>query len=109
MIEANEDITLVTEQQIRDVEQGQAQARAIAEGREVHPAILAAQAEADIAPPPPDTTAPPAALAHTIQRPAPPPPDPDAAARHIRLSIAVVVVLVLFLLWLRQRSANSAR
>ena len=108
MIEANEDISLVTEQQIRDVEQGQAQARAIAEGREVHPAILAAQAEADIAPPPPDTTAPPAALAHTIQRPAPP-PDPDAAVRHIRLSIAVVVVLVLFLLWLRQRSAHSAR
>ena len=107
MIEANEDITLVTEQQIRDVEQGQAQARAIAEGREVHPAILAAQAEADNAPPP-DTAALPAASTHTIQRPAPP-PDPDAAVRHIRLSIAAVVVLVLFLLWLHQRSAHSAR
>ena len=30
MIEANEDITLVTEQQLRDVEKGQAQAKAIA-------------------------------------------------------------------------------
>ncbi len=108
MIEANEDITLVTEQQIRDVEQGQAQARAIAEGREVHPAILAAQAEADNAPLP-DMAALPATSAHTIQRPATPPPDPDAAVRHIRLSIAAVVVLVLFLLWLHQRSAHSAR
>ncbi len=108
MIEANEDISLVTEQQIRDVEQGQAQARAIAEGREVHPAILAAQAEADNAPPP-DMAALPATSAHTIQRPATPPPDPDAAVRHIRLSIAAVVVLVLFLLWLHQRSAHSAR
>ena len=31
MIEANEDIALVTDRQIRDVEQGQAQAKAIAE------------------------------------------------------------------------------
>ena len=106
MIEANEDISLVTEQQVRDVEQGQAQARAIAEGREVHPAILAAQAEADNVPPPPETAA---IETHTIQRPAGPPPDPDAAKRHLRLSIAVIVVLVLFLLWLRQRAAHSAR
>jgi hypothetical protein len=105
MIEANEDISLTVERQLNDVEQGQAQARAIAEGREVHPAILAAQAEADYAPPPPVEAT--VVAAHTVQRPAGPPPDPDAAMRHLRLSIAAVVVLALFLLWLRQRRMKT--
>ena len=104
MIEANEDISLTVERQLHDVEQGQAQARAIAEGREVHPAILAAQAEVDYVPPPQETAA---IETHTIQRPAGPPPDPDAAMRHLRLSIAAVVVLALFLLWLRQRRMKT--
>ena len=43
MIEANENISLKVEQQLRDVEEGQAQAKAIAEGREIHPALLAQQ------------------------------------------------------------------
>ena len=98
MIEANEDISLVTERQMRDVEQGQAQAKAIAEGREVHPAVL----EAESATPPPalDVAS---QVAQTIQPPPGPPPDPDAAMRHLRLSIVAVVVLILFFFWLRQR------
>jgi len=103
MIEANENISLVTERQMHDVEQGQAQARAIAEGREVHPAVLAAQAEASFAAPQQaSSTALPAA--QSIQRPAVPPPDPEKSMRHMRLSIAIVIALVVFLLWCRQRS-----
>lgn len=102
MIEANEDITLVTEQQLRDVEQGQAQAKAIAEGREMHPALLAQQSDV------PDSTEQPAAqtVTQTIQpEPAKPSSDPDATFRHARLGIVAVIVLILFFLWLRQRKA----
>ena len=102
MIEANEDIALVADRQIRDVEEGQAQAKAIAEGREVHPAVLEAASATpavDLASPPIEVTA------QTIQQPQKPPQqtDPDVAMRHFRLSIAAIVVLVLFLVWLRQR------
>ncbi len=100
MIEANEDITLVTDRQIRDVEQAQAQAKAIAEGREVHPALLEAASSAS-GPTPVDLSA--QTAAQTIQQPPKPPTDPDVAIRHFRLSIAAVVVLVLFLFWLRQK------
>ena len=100
MIEANEDITLVTEQQLRDVEQGQAQAKAIAEGREIHPALLAQQQTA----PAIDTPQAPQTTAQTLQpEPVRPPADPDATFRHIRLAAMAVIVLVLFFLWLRQR------
>ena len=101
MIEANEDITLVTEQQVRDVEQGQAQAKAIAEGREIHPALLAQPQTA------PDLDTPPVQTAAQTLQPQPEPirqpADPDAAFRHIRLAAVAVIVLVLFILWLRQR------
>ena len=100
MIEANEDISLVTERQMRDVEQGQAQAKAIAEGREVHPAVL--ETEAATPPPTLDVAA---QVTQTIQPPPGPPPDPDAAMRHLRLSIVAVIVLVLFFVWLRQRKS----
>ena len=100
MIEANEDITLVTEQQLRDVEQGQAQAKAIAEGREIHPALLAQQQTA----PAIDTPQAPQTTAQTLQpEPVRPPADPDATFSHIRLAAMAVIVLVLFFLWLRQR------
>ena len=100
MIEANEDITLIADRQLRDVEQGQAQAKAIAEGREVHPAELLAQQQAATTQMP---EAPAAEVHATVQRPPAPPPDPATAMRHLRLSIVAVVVLVLFLVWLRQR------
>ena len=101
MIEANEDITLVTERQMRDVEEGQSQAKAIAEGREVHPALL----EAASATPAIDLDSPTLeATAQTIQQPSSQPPsDPEAAIRHLRLSIVAVVVLVLFFVWIRQK------
>ena len=98
MIEANEDIALVTDRQIRDVEKGQAQAKAIAEGREVHPAALEA---ANAAPTPVvDLTL---QSTQTIQQPQKPPTDPDAAMRHLRLSIVAVIVLILFFVWIRQK------
>lgn len=105
MIEANEDIALVTDRQIRDVEQGQAQAKAIAEGREVHPALLEATSAASVPPPVDLTLSPSQTAAQTIQQPQKPPQqtDPDVAIRHFRLSIAAIVVLVLLLVWLRQR------
>ena len=102
MIEANEDIALVTDRQIRDVEQGQAQATAIAEGREVHPAVLEAASATpaiDLASPPIEVTA------QTIQQPQKPPANPDTAMRHLRLSIVAVIVLILFLAWLRQKKS----
>ena len=100
MIEANDDITLVTEQQLRDVEQGQAQAKAIAEGREVHPALLAQQQGASAI----DTPQAPQTTAQTLQpEPVRQPADPDATFRHIRLAAVAVIVLILFFLWLRQR------
>lgn len=100
MIEANEDITLVTEQQIRDVEQGQAQAKAIAEGREIHPALLAqlSNAPASTDQPSPETKT------QTLQpEPVQSPADPDATFRHVRLGIVALIVVILFFLWLRQR------
>ena len=100
MIEVNEDITLVADRQLRDVEQGQAQAKAIAEGREVHPALLEAASATpaiDITPTSTET------VTQTIQQPPKPPPDPDAAMRHLRLSIVAVIVLVLFFVWVRQK------
>ena len=102
MIEANEDISLVTEQQLRDVEQGQAQAKAIAEGREIHPALLA-QAQADS---PADQLPDQTAQAQTLQpEPVQPPPDPEASFRHVRLGIVAIIALVLLILWIRQRKS----
>ncbi len=102
MIEANEDIALVTDRQVRDVEQGQAQATAIAEGREVHPAVL----EAASATPAVDLASPPMEVAaQTIQQPQKPPTNPDTAMRHLRLSIVAVIVLILFFVWLRQKKS----
>ena len=101
MIEANEDISLVTERQMRDVEQAQAQAKAIAEGREEHPALanLAVESAPSNTPQPAEQT-----LA-LVQPPIAPPPDPDAAMRHLRISIVAVIVLVLFFFWLRQKKS----
>ena len=97
MIEANEDISLVAERQLRDVEQGQAQAKAIAEGREMHPADIAAQNAA------PPVDVPPAQAQILVKPSAKPPTDPDAALRHLRLSIVAIIVLVLFFFWIRQK------
>ena len=101
MIEANEDISLVTERQMRDVEQAQAQAKAIAEGREEHPAQanIAVESVSSNVPQLSEQTG------VIIQPPNVPPPDPDAAVRHLRLSIVTVIVLVLFLFWLRQKKS----
>ena len=100
MIEANEDITLVTEQQLRDVEQGQAQAKAIAEGREIHPALLAQQSNVQAS-----TEQPATETGTQILQPEPvkPPSDPEVTFRHVRLGIVVIIVIILFILWLRQR------
>ena len=100
MIEANEDISLVTERQMRDVEQAQAQAKAIAEGREEHPA----QANLAVESVPSDMPQQAEQTSILVQPPAPP-PDPDAAMRHLRLSIVAIIVLVLFLVWFRQRKS----
>ena len=100
MIEANEDIALVTEQQLRDVEHGQAQARAIAEGREIHPALLAQQQTA----PNSDDQSSSETTAQTLQpEPIKPPSDPDATFRHVRLGIVAIIALILLILWIRQR------
>lgn len=102
MIEANEDIALIADRQLHDVEQGQAQAKAIAEGREIHPALLAQQqTTADIeSPQSADTTT------QTLQpEPIQSPADPEATFRHVRLGIVVVIAIILFFIWLRQRKA----
>ncbi len=100
MIEANEDISLKVEQQLRDVEQGQAQAKAIAEGREIHPALLAQQQASHDQ----DEQSVTKTTAQTIQpEPASPPSDPEATFRHIRLVIVILIAIILFFLWLRQR------
>ena len=102
MIEANEDISLKVEQQLRDVEEGQAQAKAIAEGREVHPAFLAQQqTTSDLETQPVAETA-----AQTIQpEPVKPPADPEATFRHVRLAVVAIIAMLLFILWLRQRKS----
>ena len=100
MIEANEDITLVTEQQVRDVEQGQAQARAIAEDREIHPALLAQQSNA---PAPTDQPSPETETQTLQPEPVKTPADPEATFRHLRLGIVALIVVILFFIWLRQR------
>ena len=100
MIEANEDISLKVEQQLRDVEEGQSLAKAIAEGREIHPALLAQQSDV------PDSTELPAAETGTqILQPEPvkPPSDPEATFRHVRLGIVAIIALILLILWLRQK------
>jgi hypothetical protein len=100
MIEANEDITLVAEQQLRDVEHGQAQAKAIAEGRETHPALLAQQQTA----PNSNDQLSSETTAQTLQpEPIKPPSDPDATFRHVRLGIVAIIALILLILWIRQR------
>ena len=98
MIEANEDISLVTERQMRDVEQAQAQAKAIAEGREEHPAQANLAVESVPSDMPQQTE-----QTSILVQPSVPPPDPDAAMRHLRLSIVAVIVLVLLLVWFRQK------
>ena len=100
MIEANEDISLKVEQQLRDVEEGQALAKAIAEGREIHPALLAQQpTTSDLDNQPVAET-----TAQTVQpEPPPPPSDPEATFRHVRLGIVAIIALILLILWLRQR------
>ena len=100
MIEANEDITLIADRQLHDVEQAQAQAKAIAEGREIHPALLAQQqSTSDLNDQPPAQTE-----AQTLQpEPVQPPPDPEATFRHVRLGIVAIIVVILFFLWLRQK------
>ena len=105
MIEANEDITLVTERQLHDVEEGQAQATAIAEGREAHPAELAAQLQSTVSAGNPSDT--PVQTQIEVRQPDGPPPDPDTAMRHLRISIVAVMALVLFLVWLRQRKSGK--
>ncbi len=100
MIEANEDISLKVEQQLRDVEEGQAQAKAIAEGREVHPAFLAQQQTTSDLDDQPTTEI----TAQTLQpEPGTPPSDPEATFRHVRLGIVILIAIILFFLWLRQR------
>ena len=100
MIEANDDITLVAEQQLRDVEHGQAQAKAIAEGREIHPALLAQQQTTPNSDDQPSSET----TAQTVQpEPPPPPSDPEATFRHVRLGIVAIIALILLILWLRQR------
>lgn len=99
MIEANDDITLVTERQMRDVEQAQAQAKAIAEGREEHPALANLVVESV----PSDTPQPTEQVRTLAQPPTAPPLDPDATMRHFRISIVAIIVLVLFFFWLRQK------
>ena len=101
MIEANDDISLVTERQLRDVEQAQAQAKAIAEGREEHPAKANLVVESVSS----DTPQPTEQVRALVQPPSAPPPDPDTAMRHLRISIVAVIVLVLFFLWLRQKKS----
>ena len=100
MIETNEDIALKVAQQLRDVEEGQALAKAIAEGREVHPALLAQrQAAFDLGNQPAAETA-----AQAMQpEPAPPSSDPEATFRHVRLGIVAAMAVILLFLWLRQR------
>lgn len=103
MIEANEDITLVTERQMRDVEQGRAQAKAIAEGLEIHPALLAADASAA----PVATVQEMPLTVQTLQHePKHRPADPETTFRHIRLAVLAVLVLVLLLIWIRQRKRS---
>ena len=102
MIEANEDISLIADRQLHDVEQAEAQAKAIAEGREIHPAILAQQHTAsDLNVSQQVETA-----AQTLQ-PAPvqPPSDPEATFRHVRLAIVAIIALILLILWIRQRKS----
>ena len=100
MIEANEDITLGTEQQLRDVEHGQAQAKAIAEGREIHPALLAQQQTTPNSDDQPSSET----TAQTVQpEPPPPPSDPEATFRHVRLGIVAIIAIILLILWIRQR------
>lgn len=102
MIEANEDITLIADRQLHDVEQGQAQAKAIAEGREIHPALLAQQQTTSDS----DTPQPAETTAQTLQpEPVQPPSDPEATFRHVRLAIVAVIALILFILWLRQKKS----
>ena len=100
MIEANEDISLKVEQQLRDVEEGQALAKAIAEGREIHPALLAQQqTTSDLDNQPATET-----TAQTVQpEPPPPPSDPEATFRHVRLGIVAIIALILLILWIRQK------
>ena len=100
MIEANEDISLKVEQQLRDVEEGQALAKAIAEGREVHPALLAQQQTTSDLDNQPTTEI----TAQTLQpEPVTPPSDPEATFRLVRFGIVVLIAIILFFLWLRQR------
>ena len=100
MIEANEDISLKVEQQLRDVEEGQSLAKAIAEGREIHPALLAQQQTTPNSDDQPSSET----TAQALQpEPVKPPSDPDATFRHVRLGIVAIIALILLILWLRQK------
>lgn len=96
MIEANEDITLVVEHQLQDVQAAQEQAKAVAEGRQVHPAL-----SSDV----PQTNAPVLEVANTTQQADVPTSGhpPVQSIPVVRLSLAVFFVLLLLVLVLRRR------
>lgn len=102
MIEAHEDITLVVDQQLQDVRSAQEEAQAVADGREVHPAILAAQAKAAEA----------AALAEAqaSQEVVPSgnkmsPVEPTGDTLLLRGILAIAFTALFLFLWFRQRRA----
>ena len=96
MIEANEDITLVVEHQLQDVQAAQEQAKAVAEGRQAHPALSSDA---------PQTNAPVLEIANTTQQADVPVSGhpPAQSIPVVRLSLAAFFVLLLLVLVLRRR------
>ena len=96
MIEANEDITLVVEHQLKDVQTAQEQARDVAEGRLEHPALSADAAQ---------TNAPVLEVTNTTQQADGPSSGhpPASSVPVVRLSLAAFFVLLLLVLVLRRR------
>ncbi len=96
MIEANENIDLVTMRRQQEMRQAQeSYQKAVSEGRlEVRPRTAA------------DANAVVATEVQPVEELPPPPVDPEVAWRHTRLAITAGIVVLLLVVWIWQRKAG---
>lgn len=96
MIEASENIDLVTMRRQQEMRQAQeSYQKAVSEGR------LAAKSHAAV-----DANAVVAAEVQPAEAVSPPPSDPEAAWRHTRLAVMAGLVVLLLVVWIWQKKAG---
>lgn len=106
MIEANENIDLVTMRRQQDFRRAQdGYQKAVSEGRLAVRPHAVAPAQLAVPPPRAETSAPSSAEVQPVE--AMPSADPEAAWRHTRLALTAGLVLLLLVVWLWQKRSGG--